>query len=126
MHGCRFIPRDIVRRPSVSAQELIQFLARDAREEGGIRDFVAVKMEDGQYRAIGGGVEELVRVPRRCEGSGLCLSVADDTGDRKIRIVENGAEGMAQGVAEFAPFVDGARALGRGVAWNAAGKGELR
>ncbi len=122
VHDRGFMAHDVVRRPSVSAQQLIQFFARNAREDGGIGDFVAVKMEDGQHRPISGGVEELVRVPRRRERSGLCLAVANDTGHGKIRIVENGAKGMAQRVAELAPFVDGARALGRGVAWNAAGK----
>ena len=43
----------------------------------------------------------------------------------QVGIVERGAIGMHQRVAELAAFVDRARRFRRGVARNAAGKGEL-
>jgi hypothetical protein len=46
-------------------------------------------------------------------------------GDDQIGVVEGGAEGMAERVAQFATFVDGTGG-GRGdMAGNPAGKGEL-
>ena len=56
---------------------------------------------------------------------GLGLAVADHAGDDQVGIVEGRAEGMRQRIAEFAALVDRAGHVRRGVAWNAARKGEL-
>ncbi|MGY4362179.1 hypothetical protein ACVW0J_008672 [Bradyrhizobium sp. i1.7.7] len=72
-----------------------------------------------------GGIEELVRVPGRRERAGFRLAIADDAGDDQVGIVECGAIGMHQRVAEFAAFVDRAWRFRRRVARNAAGEGEL-
>src|SRR4029450_3939463 len=98
---------------------------RDRREDRRIRDLVSVEMKDGQDRSIVNGIEELVGVPRRRERSRLGLAVADDTGDEKIRIVENGAGGVTQGVTELAALVDRARGLRRHVTGDAPGEREL-
>jgi hypothetical protein len=49
----------------------------------------------------------------------------DDAGDDQAGVVEDGAERMAERIAELAAFVDRARRRGRHVARDAAGKGEL-
>ena len=64
-------------------------------------------------------------MPGRRQRPGLGLAVADDAGDDQIGIVEGGAIGVDERVAEFAALVDRARRLRRGVARNAAGKREL-
>ena len=64
-------------------------------------------------------------MPARGQRAGLGLAVADDAGDDQVGVVEHRAKGMAQAVAQLAPFVDRAGRLGRHVAGNAAGKREL-
>ncbi|CAM5598775.1 hypothetical protein SCYAM73S_07694 [Streptomyces cyaneofuscatus] len=71
------------------------------------------------------GVEELVGVPGRGERPSLRLAVADHAGDEEVRVVEGGAVGVGEGVAEFAALVDGAGGLRGDVAGHAAGEGEL-
>ena len=85
---------------------------RDAGEEAGVGDLVAVQVEDREYAPVSGRIEELVAVPAGCEGSGLRLAVADDTGDDQVRVVERRPIGVAQGVPKLAPLVNAARRLG--------------
>ena len=84
--------------------------SRDAREEAGVGDLVAVQVQDRQHRAVARRVEELVRVPAGGERAGLGLAVADDAGDDQVGVVERGAVGVRQRVAELAALVDRARA----------------
>ena len=63
MHLCRLVAFDEVGRPAVAAQQLLQFLVRDARQDGRVGDLVAVEMQDRQHRAVGDRVEELVGMP---------------------------------------------------------------
>ena len=64
-------------------------------------------------------------MPARGERPGLGLAVADDAGDEQVGVVEGGAEGVRERVAELAALVDRARRLRRGVARDAAGEREL-
>ena len=120
------VPFDEVGRPAVAAQQLLQFLVRDAGQDGRVGDLVAVEVQDRQHRAVGGRIEKLVGMPGRGQRPGLRLAVADDAGDDQIGIVEHRPERMAERIAQFAALVDRARALRRGVAGNAAGKRELQ
>ena len=95
---------------------------RDAGQHGRVGDLVAVQVQDGQHRTVGGGVEELVRMPAGSQWPGFGLAVADDAGDHQIWIVERRAVGVHQGVAEFAALMDGARSLGSHVAGDATRK----
>jgi hypothetical protein len=82
-------------------------------------------VQDRQHRAVAARVEELVRVPARRERPGLGLAVADDAGDDELGVVEGGAEGVHQRVAELAALVDRAGHLRRRVAQDPAREGEL-
>ena len=84
----------------------------DAGENRWVGDLVAVEVQDGQDRAVGGGVEEFVGVPGGGEGAGLGFAIADDAGDDQIGIIENRAEGMADRVAKLAAFVNRSGAFG--------------
>ena len=64
-------------------------------------------------------------MPARRERPGLRLAVADDAGDEQVGVVEGGAEGVHERVAELAALVDRAGRLRRGVARDPAGEGEL-
>src|SRR6185437_15458205 len=54
VHRCRLVSLDEVWLPAISAQQLLELLATDAREQRGIGDFVAIEMQDRQDRAIAG------------------------------------------------------------------------
>ena len=125
VHRSRFVALDEVGGPSVAPEKLFELLPRDPGEEGRIGDLVAVEMQDRQHGAVGDRVEELVGMPGRRQRAGLRLAVADDAGDDKVRVVEGGPKGMAEGVAQLAALVDRAGAFRGDVAGNATGKGEL-
>ena len=93
--------------------------------EAGVGDLVPVQVEYRQHAAVAGRVEEFVSVPSGGEGAGLRLAVADDAGDDQVRVVEGGAVGVAQGVAELAALVDAARRLRGDVAGDAPREAEL-
>ena len=96
VHGGVLVSADVQRRPTVTVQKLIQLLARNAREQSGICYLVAVQMQNRQHGTVCDGIEKLVRMPRGRERTGFGLAVADDAGDDQARIVEYGAERVAQ------------------------------
>jgi hypothetical protein len=115
MHGLWIVAFDVLRRVSVAAQQVIQFVAADPCEHGGVRDLVAVEVKDRKYGAIPSWIQELVGVPARGQRSGLGLAIADDARNQQVAIVERGAVRVRQGVAKFATLVDRARRLRRNV-----------
>ena len=82
-------------------------------------------MQDRQDDTVGCRVHELVGLPRGRERTGLGLAVAHHGHGQQARVVHDGAVGVAERVAELAALVDGAGRLGRKVARDAAGIGEL-
>ena len=82
-------------------------------------------MEDGKHHAVLSGVHELVGMPTRRQRTGLGFAVADHSDHQQIGIVERGAVGVRQGVAEFAALVDRAGCLRGDMRGNATGEGEL-
>ena len=125
VHRFGLLALDEARRVAVAEEQAFQFRARDAREDRRVGDLVAVQVQDRQHGAVAGRIEELVRMPGGGQRAGLRLAVADDAGDDQLRVVEGGAEGMRQGVAQFAALMDGAGRLRRDVAADAARIGEL-
>ena len=125
VHGRGIRPFHDVGPVAVARQQLFQLLAADAGKHGGVGDLVAVEVQDGQDRSIPSGIQELVRVPRGCQGSGFRLAVADHTARDQVGVIEDGPIGVGQRVAQLATFVDGAWSLGSDVAGDATGKGEL-
>ena len=125
MHQFRLIPRDDVRRVPIAPKELLQLGVADACEHCRVGDLVAVEVEDRQHRPIARRVEELVSVPAGSQRPSLSLAVTHDASDDEIGVVEGGAERVAQTVPQLAAFVDRAGRLGRDVARDAAGEGEL-
>ena len=64
-------------------------------------------------------------MPARGERARLGFAVADDADDEQVRVVERGAVGVDERVAELAALVDRSRRLGCHVARDAAREGEL-
>ena len=125
MHDRRIVALDEMRVVTIAAQQLRQFLAADAGQHGRIGDLETVEMKDRQHRAVARRVQEFVGVPAGGQCAGFRLAVADDAGDDQIGIVEGGAIGVEQGIAQLAAFVDRARRFRRDVAGNAVRPGEL-
>src|SRR4029078_2108023 len=113
------------RRVPVALEQRDELVRRDPGEDGGVRDLVAVQVQDRQDGTVGRGVQELVGVPARRERPGLGLAVAYRAADDEARVVERGAVRVDERVSQLAALVDGARGLGRDVAGDAAREREL-
>ena len=114
-----------VRLVAHALKELGKLLVGHASEDGGVGDLVTVEVQDRQDDAVGCRVHELVGLPRGGKRAGLGLTVAHHGNGQQARVVHDGAVGMAERIAELAALVNGAGRLGRKVARNAAGVGEL-
>src|SRR5580658_7992238 len=102
MHALRIGSFDKVRCPAVTAQQALQLIVADARQQRGIVDLVAIEMKDGQHRAIARWIQELVYVPRSGQWPSLGLAIADNYGDDQVGIVESRSASVRERVAEFA------------------------
>ena len=114
-----------VRLITHALKELGELLVGHAGKDGGVGDLVAVEVQDRQNDTVGCRVHELVGLPGGGKRAGLGLAVAHHGNGEQARVVHDGAVGMAERVAELAALVNGAGRLGRKVARNAAGIGEL-
>ena len=97
VHRGRIAALDEVRLVAVADEQRLQLLVADAREDGRVGDLVAVEVQDRQHRAVAHRIDELVRVPRRRERSGLRLAVAHDAGDDQVGVVEAPCRTRARG-----------------------------
>src|ERR1700682_1825819 len=76
MHRFGVVTFDEIRPVPVADKQTLQFILADASQQGGVRDLVAVQMQDRQHRSITRRVQKLVRVPACRQWSGLGLTVA--------------------------------------------------
>ena len=125
MHGHGIVALHEVGLPAAAVEEALHLVVRDAREDGGVIDLVAVQVQDGEDCAVACGVEEFVGMPCRRERARLRFAVADGNGRDEVGVVEHRAERMGDGVTELAALIDGAGGLGRHMAGDAAGEREL-
>ena len=125
VHGHGVVAFHKVGLPAASVEEALYLVVRDARKNRRVVDFVPVQVQDGQNCAVGGGVQKFVGMPSGRERAGFRLAVAYGHRGDEVGVIENRAERMRDGVAEFAALVDGAGRFGRNVAGNAAGEREL-
>jgi hypothetical protein len=70
-------------------------------------------------------LRNLLLWPAGGQGTGFGLAVAHHHERNQVRVVVDRAIGVRNAVAQLAALVDAARRFGRGVAADAAGKGEL-
>lgn len=111
MHRGRIAAFDEVRFVAVSGEQRLQFFMRDARENGGICDFVPVKVQHWQHGSIADGIQEFVRMPGGRKRTSLCLPIAYRDCDDEIGIIECCSVRVRDGVTKFAAFVDGTGVL---------------
>ena len=100
-------------------------IVADAREDGRVGDLVAVEVQNRQHRTVADRIDEFVRMPGGGERPGLGFAVAHHAGDDQLGIVQAGAIGMGQAVAELATLVDGTGGFRGDVRTDVAGKGKL-
>ncbi len=114
-----------IRLVSVADKQRFQLLVADSRQDGWIRDLVAVEVQNRQHGAITHGVDELVGMPRRRERPCFGLAVTHHAGDDEIGVVKRHAVRVGEAVTEFAALVNRTRRFRRDVAPDMARKGEL-
>ena len=110
---------------AVTYKQTFEFVVADAGEHGRIGNLVTVQVKNGQYGAVGFGIQELVRMPGCRKRTRLSLTIAHNTSHQQVRVVERRAVCVRQGIAEFAAFVDGTGRFRRHVTWDTAGEREL-
>ena len=110
---------------AVAGEQLADLLLARPAEHGRPGDLVLVEVEDRQHGAVAGRVEEAHPLPGALQRPGLRLAVADHAGDQQVWVVEGGAEGVDEGVAELAALVDRARRRHADVAGDPARGREL-
>ncbi len=125
VHFFRLVAANEQRLIAVAAEQLMQILVAAASQQRRVGDFIAVEVQDRQYRAVARGVQELGAVPAGRERAGFRLAVADDAGGDQIGVIKHRAERVRKRVAQFAAFVNRSGRFRRGVAGNAAGEREL-
>ena len=112
----------IVSVPAEQAADLFGILAPQDRGPGDLRP---VEMENGQHGTVAFGVDEGDALPRSLQRAGFRFAVADHRDGQKVGVVEDRAEGVHEGVSEFASLVDGSRGGDGHVGGDAPRSGEL-
>ena len=125
VHGHGLAALHEQRLPAVAAQQAGQLVLRDARQQGGIGDLVAVEVQHRQHGAVAHRIQKLVDVPAGGQGPRFRFAVANAGQGDQLRVVEHGAAGVREHVAQFAPLVDRAGGFRCAVAADVAGEGEL-
>src|ERR1700753_2140096 len=82
-------------------------------------------MQHRQDSTICDRVEELVAVPAGCKRTSLALTISDHGQSDEVWMIENGAKGMRDGIAQLATLVDATWRFGCAVTANAAWEGKL-
>ena len=118
VHRHGVVALDKVGFPGAAQEEVLDLLVGHPAENRGVGDLIAVQVQDGQHSAVALGVQELIGLPAGGQGAGLGLAVTHrDRGDQ-VGVVKDSAEGMGDGVAQLAAFIDGARGLGGPHGWK--------
>src|ERR1700693_2885093 len=82
-------------------------------------------MQDGEHRAITRRIQKLIGMPTGGQRAGFCFAITHHAADQQIWIVECGAVGVRNGVAELAAFVDRTGSFGSNMAGNSARERKL-
>ena len=125
MHRFWLMSLDKIGLPAVTGEEMSKFLVIHPAKHSRICDLVPVEMQDGQHGTVTCRIEKLVAMPACCQRSGFRLTVSHHAAREQVWVVEHRAASVHDRITQFSTFVDGARGLGRRVARNSSGEGEL-
>ena len=109
MHGFKVTALNEVWCPSIPLEQRFQLAMGYAGEYRRVVDLVAIEMEDWENSTITDGIEELIAVPARSERTSLSLAVTDHGQSDEIRMVEDSAESVSDGVTELTTLVETTR-----------------
>ena len=123
LHGFRAFDEN--RRVAIATKQFEQLGPGNAIEQSGVGNLIAVQVQHRQHDSVPRPVEELIGMPTGRAGAGLCLAIAHHAHHNQVRVIERRAVGVQQRIAQFPALVNGPRRLGRDVARNAVGPGEL-
>src|SRR5215469_2744006 len=82
-------------------------------------------MKYRQNRSVASRIEIFVRMPTRSEWASLGFTIAHDTGDNQVRIVECRAIGVSKRVTQLPAFMDRTRSFRGDMTRDAIGPREL-
>jgi hypothetical protein len=82
-----------------------QFFITGSRLNGWARYLVAVQVQDREHRPVTSRIQEFDSLPTSLKRTRLSLAVSHNADDKQVGVVQCGAQGVQQRIAEFAPFV---------------------
>src|SRR5438874_5505424 len=83
---------------AVTGKQGQQFVLAHGAIDGGIGDFIAIQVYDGQYRAGFGRVKKFVAMPGGSGSAGLRFYIADDRGNDRVRVIHSRAKRASQAI----------------------------
>ena len=116
VHARVFGPFNEARSPAITTQETLELLARNARENCRVVDFVPVQMKDRQHGTVADRIQELIDMPGGGQGPCFRLTVSDRSRHDQFRVVERRSTGMRKHVTELPTFMNRPGRFGRAVA----------
>ena len=125
VHQLGLVAFDVVGRPAVAAQQLVQFFVGDAGQHRRIGNLIAVEVQNGQHGPIADGVQKLIGMPGGGQGTGFGFPVTNHAGYEQRGVIKYGPKGVAERVAQLPTLVQRPRRLRGSVTRNAAGVRKL-
>src|SRR6516165_4355245 len=125
MNAHRIIAFYQERMVSKSKKEVDELRQLHPAEDSRSRNFVFVQVKNRQDRATPGRINELVRVPARCQRACFGFAVSDNAEGKQIRVIENCSVRVHQGVPQLATFINRTRNIGSHMTGYAARKRKL-
>ena len=116
MHLHRIVAFNEDRLPSIAVEQACNLLMCDMRQYSRIADLIFVEMKYRKYSAVIGCIQELIGMPCSSQRSRLSLTVTDNNGSDKIRIVKYGTKCMSYGITELTTLIYGTGCLRSNVA----------
>src|SRR5258708_5928388 len=109
---------------TITCKQSEQFLVAHCAIDSRIGDFVAIQVQNGQYRTGFRRIKKFVAMPGGRGRAGLRLTVTDDTGYDQIKVVHGSAKSGCQGITQLSAFVNSSRNTRIQVAGESAGPGK--
>src|SRR5258708_35284882 len=94
---------------TITCKQSEQFLVAHCAIDSRIGDFVAIQVQNGQYRTGFRRIKKFVAMPGGRGRAGLRLTVTDDTGYDQTKVVPGTAKSACQGIHQPPPFCKDSR-----------------
>lgn len=125
MHRVGLASLDKVWLPSVADKQCFELRMWDSGKDGGVVDLVSVEVQHWEYGAVGDGIQKLVAVPARGQGTSFGLAISNHGQSNEVGVVEDGTESMQDRVPKLTTLMNAAGSFWGAMTANAAREGEL-